>query len=338
MLGAPARWTVLTVLVWQRLTGPGTSGLAQAALLALLLALLAAFGLLVARLVRRAARPLPAGRPLTPLPLGAARWPLAILIGGYLMLVLVVPALALVATAFAPAMGRTPVLSWDTAAALVSWLVRQGSVAEALRNSLLLSLAAGFLLALAAPALALLRGRRGGGIVAAVELPYALPGTVTAVAMILVALGLPAGIGAALYGTVALILLAYLVRFTALALRPAEAALRALDPRLQEAAAGLGAGPVGRLRHVLVPLLAPALVAGAALVALTAVNEVTVSALLYAAGSRTLGVLVFGLNEGGETRLAASVSLLSLLLVAVLMALVTLAGRRLPPGAIPWRV
>ncbi len=48
-----------------------------------------------------------------------------------------------------------------------------------------------------------------------------------------------------------------------------------------------------RLRHIVLPLLAPAAFAGALLVFLTAVNELTVSALLWSAGKETLGVVIF---------------------------------------------
>ncbi len=71
--------------------------------------------------------------------------------------------------------------------------------------------------------------------------------------------------------------------------------------------------------------------------ALTALNEITVSILLYAAGSQTLGVVIFSLNDSGQTGMAAATALLALALVAVLMALASLAARRLPQGTLPWQ-
>jgi iron(III) transport system permease protein len=167
------------------------------------------------------------------------------------------------------------------------------------------------------------------------DLPYALPGACTGVAAILVVLALPGGV--ALYGTVWLIGLAYLTRFQALALRPVAAAAARRDPMLDAAAASLGAGPARRMWRIHLPLLAPALAAGFILVVLLAVNEVTVSSLLYGPGAQTLGVLVFSLQESGQSPLAAAVSCLALLLVAALMAAATLAARRLPAGTLPWR-
>ncbi len=50
-----------------------------------------------------------------------------------------------------------------------------------------------------------------------------------------------------------------------------------------------------------------------------------------------LGALVFTLRDSGQSPMAAAVSLVSLLLVAVLMALASFAARHLPPGTLPWR-
>jgi len=191
-------------------------------------------------------------------------------------------------------------------------------------------------LALAALPIAMaMRARAVRLATTATDLPYALPGACTSVAAILVVLSLPGG--GALYGTLGLIGLAYLTRFQALALRPVAAAAARLDPTLDEAARGMGAGALRRLFSVHLPPLAPALAAGAILVSLTAVNEVTVSSLLYGPGTQTLGVLVFNLQESGQSPLAAAVSCLALLLSAALMAMATLAARRLPAGTLPWR-
>jgi iron(III) transport system permease protein len=99
----------------------------------------------------------------------------------------------------------------------------------------------------------------------------------------------------------------------------------------------MGAGLWSRLRSVHLPPLTPGLAAGGILVALQAVNEVTISTLLHGPGTQTLGVLVFNLQDGGDGPQAAAVSLVALLLVAGLMALASLFARRLPDGTLPWR-
>lgn len=334
LLGIPGRYPVLTVLIWRRLGQGGPDSLAEVAVLSLLLAALALPGLVIQRMASRAA-PLPTGSPFAPLPLRAG--PVASgLVALYLLGVLGLPLLALLLAALVPAIGVRLSPETITLANFAAALAPGAQTAAAFGRSLLLSALAAGVLAVAAGVIALAQGWRGVRIAAsAADLPYALPGACVGVAAILVVLSVPGGV--VLYGSAALILLAYLARFQALALRPVAAAAARLDPALDLAARGMGAGPVRRLAAIHLPLLAPALAAGAILVVLLAVNEVTVSALLHGPGSQTLGVLVFNLQDSGSTALAAAVSCLALLLVALLMALATLAARRLPPGTLPWQ-
>lgn len=336
LLGIPARFTVLPVLIWQRLSSGGAASLEQAAALAVLLALMAAPALILQALAARRA-PAAGRQPFAPVPLpGPARAAVTALVLLYLGAVLLVPMAALLAAALVPAMGVELSAATFTGRHFAAALSPGAHTAAAFGNSLLLSLGAALLLALAALPLALaIRARPVRSAGAASDLAYALPGACTGVAAILVVLSLPGG--GALYGTLGLILFAYLTRFQALALRPAAAAAARLDPALDDAARGMGAGLLRRLLRVHLPPLAPALAAGGILVALTAVNEVTVSSLLYGPGTQTLGVLVFGLQESGQSPLAAAVSCLAMALSAALMALATLAARKLPAGTLPWR-
>jgi iron(III) transport system permease protein len=251
-------------------------------------------------------------------------------------LVLVVPMLALLSAALVPAMGVQIAPDTLTFRNFAAIFAPGAHTLRALSNSLLLAAAAAAVLAAVTIPVALaLRSRMVRSVSAVADLPYALPGACTGVAAILMAFLVPGA--AALYGTLWLIALAYLTRYQALALRPVAASAARLDRRLEEAAQGLGAGAWRRLAEIQAPLLAPAVAAGAILVMLLSVNEVTVSSLLYGPGSQTLGVLVFTLQESGQSPMAAAVSCVSMLLVAGLMGLATLAGRRLPPGTLPWR-
>ncbi|WP_137128148.1 iron ABC transporter permease [Roseomonas sp. HF4] len=334
LIGIPGRYPVLTVLIWRRLGQGGPEALGEVALLSVLLAGLALPGLAIQRFAARAA-PLPTGRPFAPMPLRLRGAGTAVAMV-YLLVVLGLPMLSLLLAALVPAIGVRLTAATFTLANFAAALAPGAQTGAAFGRSLVLSGVAALVLAAAAGAIALAQSHRSvrlAGVMA--DLPYALPGACIGVAAILIVLSLPGG--GALYGTAGLILIAYLSRFQALALRPAAAAAARLDPALDLAARGMGAGPLRRIAAIHLPLLAPALGAGAILVMLLAVNEVTVSALLHGPGSQTLGVLVFNLQDSGSTALAAAVSCLALLLVAVLMALASLAARRLPAGTLPWR-
>ncbi|MGL5117188.1 MAG: ABC transporter permease subunit, partial [Beijerinckiaceae bacterium] len=110
-----------------------------------------------------------------------------------------------------------------------------------------------------------------------------------------------------------------------------------LDRNLEEAAQVAGAGIVRRLVTINAPLLAPVAGAGAILVFLTAFNELTVSALLWSSGAETLGVVVFSLEQGGESTAAAALSMLSIVVTVGLALSTLLFHRRLPQGVLPWR-
>lgn len=335
LIGIPARYIVLTVVIWQKLSTGGAGALAEAAAISLLLAAMAAPALALQGWAGRAA-PLAGRLPFAPIPLRHGRRGAAVLVIAYLSTVVVVPLLALMATALVPAAGVEISAATVTLANFAAALSAGSHTARAIGNSLALSLGAAAILALAVlpVALSLRRPEVRLGSTAA-DLPYALPGTCTAVAAILVVLSVPGGMS--LYGSLAVILLAYLTRFQALALRPVAAAAARLDPLLDHAARGLGARTLRRVVSIHAPPLAPALAAGAILVALTAINEVTVSVLLYGPGTQTLGVLVFTLQESGQSAQAAAVSCVALALMAALMAAATLAARRLPAGTLPWR-
>src|SRR6185503_2640381 len=106
-----------------------------------------------------------------------------------------------------------------------------------------------------------------------IALPWALPGTVFAVALAATfSRNAPWAGRFVLVGTAAILPLGYLVRNLPLTGRAAFAGLRQLDPSLDEAGASLGARPVRRLVRITLPLLAPALIAGASLAFLTALG------------------------------------------------------------------
>ena len=140
-----------------------------------------------------------------------------------------------------------------------------------------------------------------------------------------------------IYGTVWIILAAYLSNFLALVLRPTLAGFAQIDPSLDEAARLCGAGFLRRMGDILLPLAAPSALAGSLLVFLTALNEIQVSVLLVTSDTQTLGPTIIFLDEGGSAPLAAAVGCLMILVVLTLMLLATRLTRALPQGVLPWQ-
>jgi iron(III) transport system permease protein len=124
-----------------------------------------------------------------------------------------------------------------------------------------------------------------------IALPWAIPGTVFAVALATTFGVSQPWLGRiVLIGTPWILPLAYLVRSLPLTGRGSIAGLRSLDPALEEAAASLGADRWRRLWRVVVPMLRPALAAGAGLAFITALGDFVVSVVLYTYDTRPISM------------------------------------------------
>ena len=342
MLGIPAGYATLPTLIYQRLVGMGPSVLSEVAVLSLLIGAVAICGVLLSRLVlKRQGFGLVglSGAPLA-LTLGRARLPVEIAMWVFIFAILALPLLALLATSLIPAYGVP--LTFDTATfnAWIEVLFVQPVTRRAYANSLFLAItAAAILLAICLP-LAWLMERRANRVSklldALIDLPYALPGVVLSIACILTFINLPFT-DLTLYGTIWIILMAYLARFFVVMLRPIQASIAQLDPAMEEAAASVGARLGRRLRDIVLPLAAPSAAAGAILVFLTAVNELTVSALLWSSGTETLGVVIYNLEDSGETVMASALAMSIVCLIIAPRGLVQAGARRFPKGVIPWQ-
>lgn len=167
------------------------------------------------------------------------------------------------------------------------------------------------------------------GTVGLANLGYALPGSVLAVAIMLafsyldrqLVIPLSQWFGGAgkplLLGSLAALLLAYLVRFMAVAFGPLENSLARIRPSLPEAARSLGAGGIGLFLRVYLPLLVPGALSAALLVFVDVLKEMPATLLMRPFGWDTLAVRVFEMTSEGEWARAA-LPALTLVLVGLL--------------------
>ncbi|MEO1089310.1 MAG: iron ABC transporter permease [Pseudomonadota bacterium] len=341
-VGIPASHTLLPVLIYQRLASFGPQVIAEIAVLSVVIGLIALVGVVLQSWLSRrfdVASLEGAGKPYR-VGLGGWRVPVEVVAWSAVLLLLVLPLVALVATSLVPAYGVRLTPATASFANYVEVLVRQDVTRRAFFNSTLLSVGAAVaLMAIALPLAYLIAWRRNPlarALRPIVELPYALPGVVLAVACILVFLRPLPLLGVSIYGTLAIIFVAYLARFLTLALTPVLAGFRQIDRAVDEAAQVDGAGLVMRLRRIVGPLMAAPAAAGALLVFMTAYNELTVSALLWSSGTETLGVVVFNLEDGGYTVLAAAVAVLCLVAIIAVIGSLQWLDHRFRLGVLPW--
>lgn len=140
----------------------------------------------------------------------------------------------------------------------------------------------------------------------------ALPGIVVALALVFFAARYLPGI----YQTMPLLLIAYLVRYFPQALAGVDTALGAVNPRLEEAARGLGRRPLGVIWSVTLPLMKAGLASGGILVFLSVLRELPATLVLRPTGFETLATEVWSATAVGRYSQAA-VPALALMLVAV---------------------
>lgn len=162
----------------------------------------------------------------------------------------------------------------------------------------------------------------GRGVAAAlVALPWALPGTVLAIALArMFSVHQPLAGRFVLVGSAIILPLAYFVRNIPLVTRAALASFRQLDPALAEAAASLGASRARTLRRVVLPQVLPGLAAGAMLAFVAALGEFVASILLYTHRTRPISIEMLSRLRAFDFGGASAYGVLLIALVAVAFA------------------
>jgi iron(III) transport system permease protein len=320
VMGIPARYYVLTTRIYQVALDYDTrNNLAFAAAMSMLLVLVAGMALLVQRrlLARRQYSVTGAqGRAVDRLPLGRWRGSVTALAALFAAGVLVAPLIAVALSALTRVAGYAPTPGNLTLHNFHIAFVETAATQRAIRNSLLLAALSATIIMCLGIAMAWFRLRTrvpgSGALEAIATLPYAVPGTVLALAFIL-AFARPI-FGLHLYNTLGIILVAYLARFFTFGITTASAALRGVSETLPAAARVSGATWWQAQRDTVFPLIRPALLGGWLFVFVPCLAELTVSALLYSAGHETVGVAVFNLLESGIVSPAAALALVLMLI------------------------
>ncbi len=258
--------------------------------------------------------------------LGRSRW-VAAAFGWGLAIVLLLPHATLVLVSLVPRGTWTieilpPVLNVANYVSLVTETERLRPLVNSLWMAIVAT-AGALVLGFAAARLAVRgRTRLGGILETLLSIPWALPGTVFAVALSAAFSVHAPWLGRfILVGTAAILPLGYMVRNLPLTGRASFAGFRQLDPALDEAAASLGAGKWRRLWRVDLPLTAPAIAAGASLAFLTALGDFVISIVLYTYETRPISIEILSSLRLQETGAAAAYGVVLALLSAVVFLL-----------------
>ncbi len=267
--------------------------------------------------------------------LGAGRWPVAAAALLTVFFTSIAPVAVLLAASVSKVWTDPPGAANLTLANFHAALADNQVAARGFSNSLMLAVGAASIAVTVGLAIAYLdlrtqlRGRRVLDYLAI--LPLGLPGTVMAVALLQAFIRPPIQ----LYGTIWILLVAYVARAIPLGVRSAGTALRQVDPSLEEAARIGGATWTGALRRILLPILRPGLLLGWLLVFIPALSELSATILLYSSGTETLSVAIYRLNDLGQLEVVAALAvvMIGIILLASLLLQYLAAGSRIAVAA-----
>ena len=137
-------------------------------------------------------------------------------------------------------------------------------------------------------------------------LPLVFPGIVMGIAILKMYLMLPIPV----YGTIWILVLAFVARYLPYGVRFSHSALLSLHKELEEGAMASGASWFQMVRHVVVPLIMPALLAGWIYIFLITFKELSIALLLYSPGSQVVAVTIWELWDNGHIGELAAFSLI----------------------------
>jgi len=325
ILALPAGFHVITTKIWSLFQFPPDPHLAAATSLPLLL-----LTLLLLRgqywLLKGRGYTVIGGKSGPPrrVALGAIRWPALLFALAVVALPVLLPYAALLKTAVVRTVSEP--LTWSA----LTWrnfrfvFTEFSATRLALANTFILgvlSATAGTALALVVAFLSarrLLPGARLLGFLATA--PAAIPGIVLGVGLFLAYTRPPF----VLYGTLMILLLAFVTIELPAAYQQLQAALAGLHPELEEASRILGASRLTALRHITAPLLRSSVIATWCFIFIGAIRELSATIMLTTANTKLVSVIIYDLNESGDL---GAISVLGISLLVITFVTVAIANR-----------
>ena len=319
ILGSPVRFETLATMVYRMMeSGIVANPLQVVSTIGTVLLVLGIVAVVADYVVSaRAANTTHTGASM-PLPLGKSRAVVSVVAWIVALALTLGPLIGLTYRALLPAPG-VPFTLENISLSNFQSTLENPRVIEGFTNSVTLALGAALLCGLLGWAVGLLvtrtRARSNTALTLIVLLPTALPGLIIGVGWVIY------GRYTDLYNTRWVILLAYVCAFTALVLQAVRAPLASMPAAVEEAARISGAGRLRAMLDTTGRMAIPAVVSGAVLVAVTAVRELTVSILLIAPGTTTIGVQLFNLQQSGNYNQASALALMFAVIGIVALAL-----------------
>jgi iron(III) transport system permease protein len=325
ILALPAGFHTMTTRIWSLFQYPPKLELAAAAslpLLALTVALLRA----EAAILGRRSYTVVGGRQGEPRRVPLGRWKWVALGAAFLVLVnpVFLPYGALLNAAFSRIPSELVSFENLTLHNVAFVFFELSSTGVAVRNTLILCTSAATIGTVMAVVIAYITSRKviswhkALGFLATA--PVAVPGIVLGVGLFLTYARPPF----VLYGTLWILLIAFVTIALPAAYQQLRSAFRVVDPDLEEASRILGATRLGTLGRITAPLLRTSVLATWCFIFIGVIRELSAAVMLFTSDTKVVSVLIFDLNESGDL---GAIAVLGIIMLVFTFAVVVLINR-----------
>jgi iron(III) transport system permease protein len=331
LIGMPGRIHVLTTRIYSLMYSGGFGGIKRSLALSSILMITAIVGLFFNIFyLKKRQFTIIAGKSMRPNIVDLRQWkiPLFLIACLIVLIIVVAPFSSIFLTSFLKGWGAKIALENFTLENYKYILFEYDLTREAMKNSFLFAFTAAtasiFLGSLVAYIVVKTESRMGKFLDILATIPYTIPGTVVAIAMILAWSGT---YGPNLYNTFWIILVAYIARYISFAIRSTISSLKQVHDSLEEASRISGAGWLTTFKNITLPLIKPGMIAGWFLIFMPTLRELTMSILLWSPKTVTIGVAVFEMQEAGYFQISAALAGILLIVVLVGNFLIKLFSR-----------
>ncbi|WP_409967735.1 iron ABC transporter permease [Bengtsoniella intestinalis] len=325
-LGTSAGIPVLSTYIYEKVIGFGPTSFNLAAALSVMLSVIALSGtVLQSRFVKKSSAMESVKEDYSVrIPLGKHRFGVQCLVLGLLGLINVAPLVTMLVSSVQSGYADTFIerFTFDNYA----YVFTNASVRTSVLNSMTLALSACVICIIIGTAVAYQKVRHNGKTIRFIEqgiaFTYAVPGIVVALSMIF-----HWTMFNGIYGTSKILLIAYVTRYMILQVKGSVVAVTSVEASLEEASLVCGISKGKMWGRILIPLLTKQVLSSSFLIFISAMTELSLSSILAAAGSSTIGLKIFSLQQAGDYN--SSIALSSVMVLTILFAYILLhAGNK----------
>jgi iron(III) transport system permease protein len=210
-----------------------------------------------------------------------------------------------------------------------SSIFSQPALVQSVKNSLIVSVSTGLIVTVLSAVVAYVTVKTriiGRGLLDGLAtVPIAVPSVVMGVGILYFYLVAPLPVH--LYGTLAIMVIAFVTITMPYAMRYIVPGLAAIKDELEEAATSSGANWFQGFRRIFVPLLMPSLLAAFLYSMIVSFREISAAIFLYSTGTQVVSVQIYDLFRNGDYPVVAALGIMMVIFLVILVVLVQLVTR-----------